>query len=851
MLRNSCPVRFMWLLFFFAVTAGGSHGKEFVPEWYSLDQHQTPQWLKDAKVGLFVYPLHPTEDEYNKYKAKYGRLGSYKALDAWDVTPWDPDAVAQLAKDAGAKYLVFGVDAFSFFLSWPSKYADIEGSPFTTLTGPGSTKDYVAEMAAAVRQRGLKFSIYRNYLNPKNYTYFHETSYELIDRYQPATLWLDGDKTSAPAEVLRSQELAAYYYNHSERPDDVGIEDAMGAYKRRSWGRWLEHGDWYRKEMSPPHSNISDGTFVRYETLYRWRTRSPEGNSTGIVNNLVEWMVDATAKGGNIEFTIHLGPPDVYALQQRTLRQIGLWLEVNGEAIYDSHPWYDGRPEDTTSSGIPVRYTTKGDSLYATLFDWPSGKRTADFGRSLTAYQVHTEERGKVLFRKLRVADDTTIHMLGIGRELKWEQTPDGLWVHVPEGSGHSGSEPEIPCDHAFCIKMTPRPSWVRDEVDWSNAVLDRTIKRGEVLDIEGPPSDKRDRDPESHTLKQGEAMLAPRRAIANGVYQTVRQNLLAVQYPDASLEEFTQRVRDRYRRVVLNSVPPVELKDIDFEHFTLIYPSNYDGNDQAVEVPLRRITIRALDRFDDTRTIVAYFANYDKVDPKQPTVSFQVNGHFGHNPSRLGFGLEDRGGYSGAALGKIAMRGVPLITYDDHDVGESDDTPGPHRENGLFRTLCNLRMLDQALLTHFDAVDAFGLSGGTERLYHFLMFHDCKLRSAYLAGFYSPLWMPLDSKEYSGGPFGVNGDTMNVPFHSQFQWAELVLVGIHNGVRVRFMNNTYEGSTGKSAFHRELLPVLDKYSADYTVGGDDPDCDGVSNDGRNLAHEYDIPDVLKFLGYE
>ena len=64
-------------------------------------------------------------------------------------------------------------------------------------------------------------------------------------------------------------------------------------------------------------------------------------------------------------------------------------------------------------------------------------------------------------------------------------------------------------------------------------------------------------------------------------------------------------------------------------------------------------------------------------------------------------------------------------------------------------------------------------------------------------------------------------------------------------------MNNTYEGSSGKSAFHRELLPVLDKYSADYTVGGDDPDCDGVSNDGRNLAHEYDIPDVLNFLAYE
>ena len=852
MLRTCCWASLFSLMPFAAAVAEIPSSKEYLPQWYSLDQHQTPQWLQDAKVGLFVYPLGPTEEQFNAYKARHGELHKYNSPDGWDITPWDPEAIAQLAQDAGAKYLVFGVDPWWFFLCWPSKYADVEGSPFTLLNGPGSNKDYVAEIAAAVRERGMKFSIYRNYLDPKNYKFFHETSYELIDRYQPATLWLDGDKIKAPAEVLGSKELAAYYYNHSEHPDEVGVEDAMGTYKRRSWGRWLDHGDWYRKEMSPPHPNISDGTFVRYETLYRWRKRSPEGNSTGIVNNLVEWLIDATAKGGNIEFAIHLGPPDVYELEQRTLRQIGLWLEVNGEAIYDSHPWYDGRPEDRTGSGIPIRYTTKGDSLYATLLDWPRGKQTADFndfGRSLLDYEVHTEEQGRVLFWKLRVAKDTTIRMLGVGRELSWEQSSDGLWVHMPEGSGHTGFETELPCDHAFCIKITPRPTWVRSEFDWSEFVLNRNVTRGATIHIEGPPSDVRDRDPESHTLKQGEATLAPRRAIAGGVYQTVRQNWLTVQHPDADLKELTRLVQERYQRVVLNSVPPVELKDIDIEHFTLVYPPHYDGNEQAVHVPLRRITIFAVDRFNDTRRIVAYFANYDKVDEKQPTVAFQVNGHFGHNPSQLGFGLQDRGGYFGAALGKVAMRKVPLITYDDHDVGESDKTPGPPRENGLFRTLCNLRIVDQALLTHFDAVDAFGLSGGTERLYHFLMFHRCKLRSAYLAGFYTPLWMPLDSKVYSGGPFGMNQDTMNAQFNSQFQWADLILTGIHNGVRVRFMNNTYEGSASKSAFHTELLPLLDKYSVAYSVGGDDPDCDGQSNDGRDLAHEYDLPDVLDFLG--
>lgn len=356
---------------------------KYLPQWHSLDQHKTPEWLMDAKVGLFVYPLHPTKDQYDKYREETGRLGRYNAKDGWDVTPWDADDVAQLARDAGCKYLVFGVDPYSYFITWPSKFADREGSPFVHLNGPGSQKDYVGEIASAVRSRGLRFGIYRNYLNPDKNLFFHETTYELIDRYQPETLWLDGDKLSYPADILRSRELAAHYYNHSKNPQEVALEDALGSYKRASWGQRLVHGDWYRKEMSPPHPEISDGYFVRYETLYRWRNRSPVGNSEGIVNNLVEWLVDAVAKNGNIELTIHLGPKSLYDFERRTLRQIGLWLEVNGSAIYGTRPWYEGRPEDRTTSGIPIRYTTKGDSLNAFLFHWPGSDRVADFGRDL------------------------------------------------------------------------------------------------------------------------------------------------------------------------------------------------------------------------------------------------------------------------------------------------------------------------------------------------------------------------------------------------------------------------------------------------------------------------------------
>ena len=192
--------------------------------------------------------------------------------------------------------------------------------------------------------------------------------------------------------------------------------------------------------MSPPHANITDGYFVRYETLYRWRTRSPVGESAGLVNNMIEWLVDAVSKNGNIELTIHLGPPSLYRLEQRTLRQIGMWLEVNGEAIYNTRPWYDGMPESQTADDIHVRYTTKGDSLYAILFQWP---------------------RSRMTFTNLRAENGTKIRMLGIDSDLVWEQTKSGLVVSKPPGSGHSGFEAEIPCDHAYTVQLTPAPAWV------------------------------------------------------------------------------------------------------------------------------------------------------------------------------------------------------------------------------------------------------------------------------------------------------------------------------------------------------------------------------------------------------
>ena len=129
------------------------------------------------------------------------------------------------------------------------------------------------------------------------------------------------------------------------------------------------------------------------------------------------------------------------------LLAIGRWLQINGEAIYDTRPFKvygegptaveSGSFTDTKRQGFTgqdIRFTTKGDALYALLMAWPeNGEATVQTLAS--GLRVYTDEIDSV-------------ELLGSNTELKWSRTARGLKVKLPE---------EKPYDHAYALKITPR----------------------------------------------------------------------------------------------------------------------------------------------------------------------------------------------------------------------------------------------------------------------------------------------------------------------------------------------------------------------------------------------------------
>ena len=78
-----------------------------------------------------------------------------------------------------------------------------------------------------------------------------------------------------------------------------------------------------------------------------------------------------------------------------------------------------------------VRFTKKGETIYAFLMAWPEGEIRI---RSLGSNEPHAPRRiGRVA-------------LLGSDQKLNWRRTPEALMVEMPRAK---------PCDYVYTVKIT------------------------------------------------------------------------------------------------------------------------------------------------------------------------------------------------------------------------------------------------------------------------------------------------------------------------------------------------------------------------------------------------------------
>lgn len=388
--------------------------QKYEPTIESLDQHPLPQWYAGAKLGIFIHwglysvpgwaPLtHPEHDfssnDYIKYDpyaewylntmrvpgsptAEYHKEHYGANFEYYDFAPafnretkkWDPDKMATIFREAGARYVVLTSKHHEGFTLWPSTTPN--PSPALPASKLHAERDIVGELTTAVRKHGMKMGLYysggydwtfnagpirtdKDYeaVKPESQAYgdyAFAQIHELIDRYKPALLWNDIDwpKTGNALQV------EADYYNAI--PDGV-IDDRLG----------IKHSDF----TSPEYEKLDKISPKKWEEC-RGLGRSfgynrAEGEKETIApGELIALLVDIVSKNGNL--LLDVGPEadgTIPPVQMERLEALGAWLKQNGEAIYDTVPWTEAAAK--SAEGDDLRFTRKGDDLYVTVLGEP------------------------------------------------------------------------------------------------------------------------------------------------------------------------------------------------------------------------------------------------------------------------------------------------------------------------------------------------------------------------------------------------------------------------------------------------------------------------------------------------
>ena len=450
-------------------------------DWQSLQKYEVPDWYKDAKFGIFIhwgvysvpafgsewYPRNMYRQDSDEYKHHLSTYGSSAKFGYKDFIPmfraerFDPAAWARLFKEAGAKYVVPVFEHHDGFAMYDSGLSD------WTAAKMGPRRDIHGELAKAIRAEGLHLGasshrVEHNFfldggrkiesdVNDPRFAAFYGPAHtwmeskqtlltdwtyvsnaylddwlardsEIVRKYKPELFYFDW-WIGQPSVRQHLMDFAAFYYNDAASRGSVGVIN-------------------YKLDAMEKHSAVLDverGQLNDIRPLY-WQTDTSVSNkSWGYIENdsfkspqaIVHQLVDIVSKNGNL--LVNIGPrsdgtiPDEV---QTVLREVGSWLNINGEAIYGTRPWriygegptkiVEGAFHDTEAQPFTehdFRFTTKNDVLYACELGWPSGGEAV----------IHSFTAAQLAGRKV-----VSVSLLGSASQTAFDTQSDGMHLRLP-----------------------------------------------------------------------------------------------------------------------------------------------------------------------------------------------------------------------------------------------------------------------------------------------------------------------------------------------------------------------------------------------------------------------------------
>lgn len=369
--------------------------------WESLNTRKVPEWFTKAKFGIFIHwglysvPAYAPVKDYAEWygyscnmenpetdcqkatkeyhKKHYNSRPYYDFINDFTGERFDAKKWAELFKRAGAKYINFVSKHHDGYCLYETEYA-----PGLNSVECAPKRDFLMELKNAMEGTGVRFGVYHSvyewwhpyYLeDPEKYAleHLHPMLKELVEKYQPNTLFTDGE-WEQESSVWHSTEFLQWLYNESSVKDFIVPNDRWGKETRGRLGGNFTTEYGYIEQDKKIKDIVLDRHFEECRGIgCSFGLNKEEGCENYLsVKELLKTLCSLVSMGGN--FLLNIGPDadgTIPPIMEERLLGMGKWLEVNGEAIYDSDIYSKNAPEG-------VYYTQRDGNIYVITERFPS-----------------------------------------------------------------------------------------------------------------------------------------------------------------------------------------------------------------------------------------------------------------------------------------------------------------------------------------------------------------------------------------------------------------------------------------------------------------------------------------------
>lgn len=459
--------------------------------WESVSQFpKAPDFFRDAKFGIYTHwgPVTVATDYanakgstqwygrnmYNKnnrafiyHKERFGdqnEVGYKEVTKLFKGENFDANEWAEIFARSGAKFagpVAIHHDNYAMWDSEVTRWNSMDGTP---------KRDFIGELSKAIKDKGMLFftSFHHSFTwNYFSYSYAFDAADgknkdlycephdeltpptrefldnwlakvdEVVNKYEPDMIWFDMGFGWLIPDEYQIKMFANYYNWAAKKGKNVAV-----FHKAEKTQRYTGIIDFERGRASE-------------QTTYPWLTDTSLGpwfhdpsHNYYETNQLIDIFIDIISKNGCM--LLNVGPKvdgTIPEKAKKMLAEIGDWIKVNGEGVFETRPWKvfgEGPTRLSKSSSFnekkdfyytakDIRFTRSKDNktVYAFLLDWPE---TPTF--SISSFNTKNG---------LTADKISKVSLLGSNENITFTEKAGSILVTLPKVK---------PCEHAFCFKF-------------------------------------------------------------------------------------------------------------------------------------------------------------------------------------------------------------------------------------------------------------------------------------------------------------------------------------------------------------------------------------------------------------